>query len=54
MTRSADSTKGRILQAPTSYFIERALHVSVSISSPRKAGVTKRTLYYHFKSKDHC
>jgi AcrR family transcriptional regulator len=53
MTRSADKTKGRILQAAYELFYRKGFaRVSVDLIA-EKAGVTKRTLYYHFKSKDH-
>jgi AcrR family transcriptional regulator len=53
MTKSADTTKGRILQAAYELFYRKGFaRVSVDLIA-EKAGVTKRTLYYHFKSKDH-
>ena len=53
MTKSADTTKGRILQAAYELFYRKGFaRVSVDLIAA-KAGVTKRTLYYHFKSKDH-
>jgi AcrR family transcriptional regulator len=53
MTSSADNTKGRILRAAYELFYRNGFaRVSVDLIAA-KAGITKRTLYYHFKSKDH-
>src|SRR5215475_11339147 len=52
MPRSADDTRNRILSAATKLFYGEGIRaVSVDAVAAR-AGVTKRTLYYHFKSKD--
>jgi AcrR family transcriptional regulator len=53
MVRTADDTKGRILRAAYELFYRKGFtRVGVDVIA-QKAGVTKRTLYYHFKSKDH-
>ncbi len=52
MPRSADSTIARILTAAVRLFYDEGVR-SVSMDAvAAKAGTTKRTLYYHFKSKD--
>lgn len=52
MPRSAESTRERILSAASKLFYGEGIR-SVSVDAvAAKAGVTKRTLYYHFKSKD--
>jgi len=52
MPRSSDDTRSRILSAATKLFYGEGIRtVSVDAVAAR-AGVTKRTLYYHFKSKD--
>ncbi|SMF21856.1 transcriptional regulator, TetR family [Azospirillum oryzae] len=51
MPRYAD-TRGRIIQAASKLFYAEGIgRVSVDAVA-EKAGVTKRTLYYHFESKD--
>lgn len=46
------STQGRILDAAYALFYRHGF-VRVSLNAiAREAGVTKRTLYYHFRSKD--
>ncbi|MBK1842896.1 TetR/AcrR family transcriptional regulator [Azospirillum sp. YIM B02556] len=51
MPRYAD-TRGRIVQAASKLFYAEGIgRVSVDAVA-EKAGVTKRTLYYHFESKD--
>jgi AcrR family transcriptional regulator len=46
------TTKSRIIGAAAELFYEHGLR-SVSVDAiAEKAGVTKRTLYYHFESKD--
>jgi AcrR family transcriptional regulator len=53
VTKSTDKTKELILQAAYELFYRKGFaRVSVDLIA-EKAGVTKRTLYYHFKSKDH-
>lgn len=52
MASSADSTRERIVAAAAKLFYAEGIR-SVSVDAvAAKAGVTKRTLYYHFKSKD--
>jgi AcrR family transcriptional regulator len=53
MIRSAVDTKKRILQVAYELFYRKGFtRVSVDLIA-EKAGFTKRTFYYHFKSKDH-
>ncbi|EKF20026.1 TetR/AcrR family transcriptional regulator [Nitratireductor pacificus] len=52
MTRAASTTRDRIVSAAAALFYgEGVRRVSVDAVA-EKAGVTKRTLYYHFASKD--
>lgn len=52
MPRNSEPTRARILKAASSlYYGEGIRSVSVDAVAD-KAGVTKRTLYYHFRSKD--
>ncbi len=52
MTCSALSTRDRIVSAASTLFYAEGIR-SVSVDAVAlEAGVTKRTLYYHFKSKD--
>jgi AcrR family transcriptional regulator len=52
MPRSAEPTRERILSAASKLFYGEGIR-SVSVDAvAAKAGVTKRTFYYHFKSKD--
>jgi AcrR family transcriptional regulator len=52
MPRSGQVTRHRILAAASSLFYRDGIR-SVSVDAvAAKAGVTKRTLYYHIKSKD--
>jgi AcrR family transcriptional regulator len=52
MPGSADSTKDRIVKAAARLFYEEGIR-SVSVDAvAEKAGVTKKTLYYHFRGKD--
>lgn len=52
MVRQASSTRERIVSAAVKLFYGEGVR-SVSVDAvAEKAGVTKRTLYYHFKSKD--
>jgi AcrR family transcriptional regulator len=52
MTSSAKPTKDRIVAAANKLFYDEGIR-GVSVDAvAEKAGVTKRTLYYHFKSKD--
>jgi AcrR family transcriptional regulator len=52
MTRPATSTRDRIISAASKLFYSEGIKgVSVDAVAER-AGLTKRTLYYHFRSKD--
>src|SRR6476661_4495912 len=52
MARSAIPTRERIISAANRLFYNDGIR-GVSVDAvAAKAGVTKRTLYYHFKSKD--
>lgn len=52
MSTKRASTKQQILHAAYALFYARGFHrVSVDAIADR-AGITKRTIYYHFKSKD--
>jgi AcrR family transcriptional regulator len=52
MPRSSPPTRERIVSAASKLFYGEGIR-SVSVDAvAAKAGVTKRTLYYHFKSKD--
>lgn len=50
MTQSA--TRERILSAAAKLFYSEGIRAVSVDAVARKAGVTKRTLYYHFRSKD--
>jgi AcrR family transcriptional regulator len=52
MTSSVQSTPDRIIAAASKLFYSEGIR-GVSVDAvAEKAGVTKRTLYYHFRSKD--
>jgi AcrR family transcriptional regulator len=52
MTRSSIPTRERIISAASTLFYNDGIR-GVSVDAvAEKAGVTKRTLYYHFRSKD--
>ncbi|MCA6114746.1 TetR/AcrR family transcriptional regulator [Bradyrhizobium sp. WSM 1738] len=52
MARSGISTRERIISAANALFYNDGIR-GVSVDAvAEKAGVTKRTLYYHFRSKD--
>jgi len=52
MAKARAATRDRIIEAATKLFYGEGIR-SVSIDAvAAKAGLTKRTLYYHFKSKD--
>ena len=52
MARDSTATRARIVDAAVGLFYGEGVR-SVSVDAvAEKAGVTKRTLYYHFKSKD--
>lgn len=53
MPRNAKATRDRLIMAANDLFYGDGIR-SVSMDAvAAKAGVTKRTLYYHFESKDH-
>src|SRR3546814_2831493 len=52
MPRSADSTRERIVTAASKLFYSEGIRRVSMDAIAEKAGVTKRTLYYHFQSKD--
>ncbi len=52
MPRPSDQTRERIISAASALFYNDGIR-GVSVDAvAEKAGLTKRTLYYHFKSKD--
>jgi AcrR family transcriptional regulator len=52
MPTSSSTTQSRIVTAASKLFYDEGIR-SVSVDAiAAKAGITKRTLYYHFKSKD--
>jgi AcrR family transcriptional regulator len=52
MAHPSNSTRERIISAASALFYSEGIR-SVSVDAvAAKAGLTKRTLYYHFKSKD--
>ncbi len=52
MPRDPSKTRAKILAAATKLFYEEGIRAVSVDAVAEKAGVTKRTLYYHFKSKD--
>ncbi|TQV77981.1 TetR/AcrR family transcriptional regulator [Denitrobaculum tricleocarpae] len=52
MPRDSKSTRDRILDAANRLFYAEGIRAVSVDAIAEKAGVTKRTLYYHFKSKD--
>jgi AcrR family transcriptional regulator len=52
MARSSDSTRTRIIAAASTLFYAEGIRAVSVDAVADKAGLTKRTLYYHFKSKD--
>jgi AcrR family transcriptional regulator len=52
MPRDANQTRDRILDAANSLFYAEGIRAVSVDAIAEKAGLTKRTLYYHFKSKD--
>ena len=52
VAKSADQTRQRILQAAYKLFRRRGFFRVGVDEIAAAAGITKRTLYYHFKSKD--
>ena len=52
MKRKPDETRARILAAAYALFYRKGFHRTSLDEIALKAKVTKRTLYYHFRSKD--
>jgi AcrR family transcriptional regulator len=52
MPRSSEDTRNRILSAASKLFYGEGIRAVSVDAIADKAGITKRTLYYHFKSKD--
>jgi AcrR family transcriptional regulator len=52
MARSSDRTSARIIAAASALFYSEGIRAVSVDAVAEKAGLTKRTLYYHFKSKD--
>jgi AcrR family transcriptional regulator len=52
MPRSSEDTRNRILSAASKLFYGEGIRAVSVDAVADKAGITKRTLYYHFKSKD--
>jgi len=52
MTREKLDTKERILKAANSLFYGEGIRAVSVDAVAHKAGITKKTLYYHFRSKD--
>lgn len=52
MARSVIPTRERIISAASKLFYDEGIRAVSVDAVAAKAGLTKRTLYYHFKSKD--
>src|ERR1700750_396416 len=52
MTSSAQPTSDRIIAAASKLFYNEGIRAVSVDAVAEEAGVTKRTLYYHFRSKD--
>jgi AcrR family transcriptional regulator len=52
MGRSSDPTRARILAAASTLFYAEGVRAVSVDAVAAKAGLTKKTLYYHFRSKD--
>ncbi|SFM22232.1 TetR/AcrR family transcriptional regulator [Marinobacter zhejiangensis] len=52
MTDTKNNTKRRIIEAANSLFYMTGIRATSVDAIAEKAGITKRTLYYHFQSKD--
>jgi AcrR family transcriptional regulator len=52
MPRRADATRDKILDAANRLFYGKGIRAVSVDAVAEKAGVTKKTLYYHFRSKD--
>jgi AcrR family transcriptional regulator len=53
VARDSTDTRERILRAADDLFYGEGIRAAGMDAIAAKAGVTKRTLYYHFRSKDH-
>ena len=52
MTEAPSSTRDRLIEAAARLFYDEGIRAVSVDAVAEKAGVTKRTLYYHFRSKD--
>jgi AcrR family transcriptional regulator len=52
MPKRADTTRNKILDAANRLFYGQGIRAVSVDAVAEKAGVTKKTLYYHFRSKD--
>lgn len=52
MSSNADQTRERIVTAAARLFYNEGIRAASVDAIAEKAGVTKKTLYYHFRSKD--
>jgi AcrR family transcriptional regulator len=52
MSSNADQTRDRIITAAARLFYNEGIRAASVDAIAEKAGVTKKTLYYHFRSKD--
>jgi AcrR family transcriptional regulator len=52
MARDSNATRANIIQAADDLFYGAGIRSASMDAIAEKAGVTKRTLYYHFRSKD--
>ena len=52
MARPSDPTRARIIQAASALFYSEGIRAVSVDAVADKAGLTKKTLYYHFRSKD--
>lgn len=52
MPRSGDHTRDRIVKAANALFYRHGIRAVSVDAIAEKAGITKKSLYYHFRSKD--
>ncbi|MEC9405093.1 MAG: helix-turn-helix domain-containing protein, partial [Pseudomonadota bacterium] len=52
MIKSAETARERILTAANKLFYAEGIRAVSLDTIAEKAGITKKTVYYHFKSKD--
>ena len=52
MPQNSDQTRDRIVAAAARLFYDEGIRAASVDAIAEKAGVTKKTLYYHFRSKD--